>query len=294
MQKRVKDFRPTWNLTTSYEPVSQNYFPLNALATVTSSHGGMLSLVTDRSQGVASLQVGEMEVMVHRRLFCDDNKGVGEPLNETSNISHDNPGVPYGKPLVITGVHRLQFSPSMAPARELQNRVYSPLHPLLSPLTTTVAQYTATHTTSASAVTSLSPLVEMSHLHRWNGTIPGQGWTADTNTALVRFAHLYGVGEGNDLAKPVTFDLATLFNPNVTQLKRAVQVSLTANQLASNIKPWQWQVQGVEGGLPAEQEEQVAQNTTAVTIQPMEVQTWIVQYGDAQASEERAVEDVVA
>ena len=80
-QRRVKDYRPTWNLTTSYEPVSQNVFPINAAAFINATSGSLLSLVTDRSQGIASLAAGEMEVMIHRRLFCDDNKGVGGHLH---------------------------------------------------------------------------------------------------------------------------------------------------------------------------------------------------------------------
>ena len=88
-QRRVKDYRPTWNLTTSYEPVSQNFFPINAAAFLTSTPGGLLSLVTDRSQGIASLTAGEMEVMIHRRLFCDDNKGVAGPLHGTTTPATD-------------------------------------------------------------------------------------------------------------------------------------------------------------------------------------------------------------
>jgi hypothetical protein len=41
-----------------------------------------LSLVVDRSVGVASLATGSFEVMVHRRLLADDSRGVGEPLDE--------------------------------------------------------------------------------------------------------------------------------------------------------------------------------------------------------------------
>lgn len=39
--------------------------------------------MNDRSQGGASLQTGRIELMQHRRVPADDNKGVGEYLNET-------------------------------------------------------------------------------------------------------------------------------------------------------------------------------------------------------------------
>ena len=31
---------------------------------------------------------GQIELMLHRRLLCDDNRGVAEPLNETQVCAH--------------------------------------------------------------------------------------------------------------------------------------------------------------------------------------------------------------
>merc|ERR1712178_144544 len=42
-----------------------------------------LAVLTDVTQGGASLADGSLEIMVHRRLQADDSRGVGEPLNET-------------------------------------------------------------------------------------------------------------------------------------------------------------------------------------------------------------------
>lgn len=43
-----------------------------------------LSVLTDRAQGCASLADGELELLAHRRLLTEDQRGVGEALNETT------------------------------------------------------------------------------------------------------------------------------------------------------------------------------------------------------------------
>ena len=42
-----------------------------------------MAVMIDRAEGGASMQSGELEVMVHRRTLLDDARGVAEPLNET-------------------------------------------------------------------------------------------------------------------------------------------------------------------------------------------------------------------
>jgi hypothetical protein len=84
MQHRRLNQRPSWHLKVN-EPVAGNYYPKNAAAYIEDSKT-RLTLVTDRSSGVASLRAGELEHMLHRRLLHDDHRGVGEPLNETEAI----------------------------------------------------------------------------------------------------------------------------------------------------------------------------------------------------------------
>lgn len=62
---------------------SRSYYPINAVAFINDS-AAQLSVLVDRSQGGASLASGQLELMVHRRILYDDNRGVGEPLNEVS------------------------------------------------------------------------------------------------------------------------------------------------------------------------------------------------------------------
>lgn len=50
-QKRVRNFRPTWNLNVT-EPVAGNYYPLTAGMFI-EGRAAALSLLTDRAQGEA-------------------------------------------------------------------------------------------------------------------------------------------------------------------------------------------------------------------------------------------------
>ena len=92
--------------------------------------GNVLNIITDRCQGGASLSDGSLELMVQRRLLRDDNRGVGEPLNE--------PGLD-GNGLVVRGVHRVSISSAANAGRARRSTVATSLHAPLwfaAPLTT--------------------------------------------------------------------------------------------------------------------------------------------------------------
>ena len=82
MQKRTRNFRPTWHYKDT-EPVAGNYYPVNSRAYIRDENSGVqFTVLTDRSLGGSSLRDGALEVMVHRRMLCDDGRGVNEALNE--------------------------------------------------------------------------------------------------------------------------------------------------------------------------------------------------------------------
>lgn len=63
------------------ESVSGNYYPVTARIAVQDQQK-RLALLNDRAQGGSSLEDGQLELMLHRRLLNDDAFGVGEALNE--------------------------------------------------------------------------------------------------------------------------------------------------------------------------------------------------------------------
>lgn len=104
MVTRVLNKQPTWDLNVT-EPVAGNYYPVNTRATLVDPTQQMqLTVLTDRSQGAASLQDGQVEFMVHRRILKDDRRGVAEALNETAN----------GRGLIARGKHWLFYSDSLS------------------------------------------------------------------------------------------------------------------------------------------------------------------------------------
>lgn len=83
MQKRILNYRPTWNLTV-HQPVAGNYYPVNSAIYIEDVFAGLRATVmTDRTQGGASIHPGDIELMIQRRIVCNDGKGLNEPLNET-------------------------------------------------------------------------------------------------------------------------------------------------------------------------------------------------------------------
>ena len=100
MQKRILDYRPTWDFV-GYLNVTQNYYPVNsAIAIRDEVTKNQMTVMNSRSQGGSSLMEGQIELMHHRRLQFDDWRGVGEPLNETDE---------YGNGIQVTSVYYLHL-----------------------------------------------------------------------------------------------------------------------------------------------------------------------------------------
>ena len=84
--KRGPSYPHPYNIS---EPVAGNYYPVNAMIALDDGKASM-AVLTDVSQGGASLQDGQLELMVHRRVQMDDSRGVQEPLNEVGHTEQRN------------------------------------------------------------------------------------------------------------------------------------------------------------------------------------------------------------
>ena len=226
MVSRKRDYRSTWTYQAT-EPIAGNYAPVNAAIEVRSADIS-LAVVVDRTQGGASLVDGSLELMVHRRLAFDDNRGVGEPLNET--FVTPSTGVEHG--LVVRGVHRLLVEPVAIAAqgrRSVMNAVslfapqtlIAPL-PSLAPAPGTLRAYSGLR--SATGLPLNVQLLTAQALGRLDAT---------STAILVRLSHSFAVGEDPLYSVPVNVSLATLFADfNITS---ATETTLSANSPLARI-----------------------------------------------------------
>jgi hypothetical protein len=271
--RRQYNYRPTWDLEV-YEPIAGNYYPVSTAMYVRDEDGGkQLSILPDRGQAGASLRDGEMELLIHRRLVVDDNRGVEEPLNETTGgISHYPDWTRYGEGITVSGTmqipyyffyrllfvaksrlnvccfglfpgkHRLLLSnlqDGVREVRSLMDELYLPFLPLFgkaSPLDPVLNKDAVSAPVPAVLGFDLPPNVHLATLEA----------TSDREL-LVRLAHQYAVGEDATLSQPVTVDLFALLAP--FQPTAAVEMTLSANQekaeeLAGKIA---WPTMDIEG-----------------------------------------------
>jgi len=93
MQKRILNYRPTWDIQENYndsnENITANYYPIQqAISMKTVDESRIFTVTNDRSQSGSALEEGSIEFMQHRRIPADDGKGMGEWLNELDQYNH--------------------------------------------------------------------------------------------------------------------------------------------------------------------------------------------------------------
>ena len=220
-QRRLLNRRSSYNLTI-VSPISSNYYPVTTAAYINDSQTRFAVLV-DRAQGAASLQDGAVELMLHRRLLCQDGCAF-ENLNETDaaeySVRTGDLVRRLGQGLIITGHHTLVMGATrdvILAVRRLQQRLYTPIHPVFaatSALPSTKEQGVDARLGRLSFLrTALPEGVELMTLQvLFDGSV------------LLRLAHSFAIDEPG--AGPITVDLSALFVQPITSIK---QRTLTAN-----------------------------------------------------------------
>ncbi|CAL5324259.1 unnamed protein product [Camellia sinensis] len=258
--KRVRDYREDWPLQV-HQPVAGNYYPtqnkygilfkLN-LGIYTVDKKSEFSVLVDRAVGGASIEDGEVELMLHRRTIFDDSRGVGEALDETVCAENRCEG------LTCAGSQW---------RRTTGQEVYSPI--LLAFTQEKLDDWKASHLTMA---TAMDP----------NYTLPLNValitlQELDDGSVLLRLAHLYEAGEDAEYSTLAKVELKQVFSGKM--IKEVKEVSLSTNQDKSQMKKMTWKVEGDNGGAPrAIRGGPVNISDLVVELGPMEIRTFLLTF----------------
>ncbi|KAG7212847.1 hypothetical protein KM043_002203 [Ampulex compressa] len=264
MLKRKRNYRPTWELEL-HEPISGNYYPLTSKMSLKDEDKHLkLSALVDRAQGGSSINDGEMEIMLHRRLLRDDAFGVGEALNETA----------FGTGLIVRGTHYL-FGGSTKKldaltlkeknlALELELRSWPLVMPIEHDAINTWCNMSKLQNSALAKV--LPPNVHILTLEPWKD-----------GTLLLRLEHIFEVGEALQLSQPVEVNIQDLFSTfTITSIE---ETTLGANQWLKDSNPLQWEPE--TNDVLQEQETnsqsvEIQGNVINVLLKPMEIRTFIL------------------
>jgi alpha-mannosidase len=260
--KRIRDYRKEWHLQVN-QPVAGNYYPIN-LGIYIQDESKELSVLVDRSVGGSSIADGQIELMVHRRLLIDDDRGVGEALNETVCTSDGCAG------LVIQGKYYTRIDPVGEGAkwrRTFGQEIYSPL--LLAFSEMDGGNWGSSHVSNFTAMDPSYSLPDNVALVTLQALEDG--------SVLLRLAHLYEVGEDKDLSVMASVDLKKMFPDK--KVSKIVETNLSANQERYEMEKKRLKFKAADTGSETiTRGSPVDPSELIVELGPMEIRTFIVNF----------------
>ncbi|KAL2533932.1 Glycosyl hydrolase family 38 protein [Abeliophyllum distichum] len=261
--ERIRDYRADWNLQVN-QPVAGNYYPIN-LGIYMKDKTTELSILVDRSVGGSSIVDGQVELMLHRRLIYDDGRGVDEALNETVCVLDKCTG------LTVQGKYFIRFDPLGEGSRwrrSFGQEIYSPFVLAFTEQDDNWTNF------QVSSFYGMDPSYTLPH----NVAIITLQELED-GSVLLRFAHLYEVGEDKDFSVLATIELKRVFSRK--KIIKVTEMSLSANQEREEMekKRLVWKVEGLDG-----KEENVLRGRPVdpvkllVELAPMEIRTFVINF----------------
>ncbi|XP_022885749.1 alpha-mannosidase-like [Olea europaea var. sylvestris] len=260
--KRVRDYRPGWPLTVT-QPIAENYYPIN-LGIFVEDKESEFSVLVDRATGGGSINDGEIELMLHRRILHDDSRGVDEALDESVCVDNTCEG------LTIRGNYYMSINKLGTGSRWRRTtgqEIYSPL--LLAFSHENTEKWKSSHlikATSMAANYSLPLNVALITLQE-----------LDDQSVLLRLAHIYEAGEDTEYSSLAKVELKKLFAGKT--IKALKETSLSANQDRSEMKRMTWKVEGQNGSDPNPiRGGPVYMSSLIVELGPMEIRTFLLRF----------------
>ncbi|CAN6299833.1 unnamed protein product [Urochloa humidicola] len=260
--KRVRNYREDWDLQVT-QPVAGNYYPVN-LGVYVADGKYELSVLVDRAVGASSIQDGQLEIMLHRRILKDDGRGVGEPLDEVVCVGQDCQGL-TARGTYYINVEKLGHGAHWR--RTYGQQVYSPfLLAFTHEDETSWKSYNVPKSSMMDANYSLPQNVAIVTLQN-----------LDDGTTLLRLAHLFQAAEDPQYSVLTKVDLRKVFGKRT--IKELTETNLSANQKKSEMKRLNWKVVGdTENGPAPVKGGPVDSQALVVELGPMEIRTFLLKF----------------
>uniref|UniRef100_A0A665WKZ5 Alpha-mannosidase n=1 Tax=Echeneis naucrates TaxID=173247 RepID=A0A665WKZ5_ECHNA len=259
--------------------LARNYFPMVRTAYI-EDELSRLVLTSDRAHGVSSQANGQLEVMLHRRLWNNLpwNLGYNLTLNDSSVVrptlwmmlgSINATSTLYQREAVELQ-HRPIIMPIDQPHKPWQEkgpRADSPVQPVVLPpnlhllsLSIPGWNYSSNHN------------VHLNHIHS-GGTLHSE---PDYDRVLLRIMHLFEEEEDPELSKPVTINLKDALQ-GIGEVKVLEERSLTGTWDITSLQRWNWTT---PDNLETKSKKclRCGEDAFTVTISPKEIRTFFIHF----------------
>ncbi|XP_074518332.1 epididymis-specific alpha-mannosidase [Halichoeres trimaculatus] len=259
--------------------LARNYFPMVRTAYIEDDISRLV-LVSDRAHGVSSQANGQLEVMLHRRLWNNLpwNLGYNLTLNDSSVVK-PNLWMMLGSIGATSKFYQreaieLQHRPVIVaidqpqrPWKEREPKEVIPVRSVVLPPNLHLLSFSVPGWNYSS-----NHNVHLSHIHS------GQHLQSkpDYDRVLLRIMHLFEEGEDPELSKPVTVNLKEVLQ-GLGEVKVLEERSLTGTWDINSLQRWKW---NTTDHLNSNNRKSWRSGDAAftVTISPKEIRTFFVHF----------------
>uniref|UniRef100_A0A673WCG1 Alpha-mannosidase n=1 Tax=Salmo trutta TaxID=8032 RepID=A0A673WCG1_SALTR len=261
------------------DSVARNYYPMVRMAYI-EDDSSRLVLLSERAHGASSQSEGELEVMLHRRLWNNQEWTLSYnlTLNDSSVV----------RPVLWMTLGSLAATSSLyqREALELQHR------PVVMPIDRPQKAWRKEPRTRS----PIRPVVLPDNLHLLTLSVPGWVYNSnhtlhlrnietgstqpDYDRVLLRIMHLYEKGEDPVLSQPSTINMKEVLR-GMGEVRALEERSLTGTWDIADLQRWKWKAsedpgRGVSVGV--KRSSVGVRGEFNVTISPKEIRTFFVYF----------------
>ncbi|XP_062850281.1 epididymis-specific alpha-mannosidase isoform X2 [Trichomycterus rosablanca] len=258
--------------------LSRNYYPMVRKAFIEDDFSRLV-LLCERAHGVASLDQGQIEVMLHRRLWNNQewNLGYNLTLNDSS-VVRPVLWLMLGSPAVMASLSQqatlsLQHRPVVLPI-DKPHKPWNRREKINGPTVQSVVLPKNLHL----QYLSIPGWSYVKHIHPlMNFSSGGERSETDFNRVLLRIIHLYEKGEDPVLSKPTTINLKEVMK-GIGEVNNVQERSLTGTWDISDLQRWSWKTAENENSTENTSFFSGVTKDFSVTISPKEIRTFFIYF----------------